>query len=145
MDRYEEAVMDYITGSGQRFVCPQFSIPYKDGEGGSLPDFVVIDFEDKTIYVIEVTKAWDADKLLERVQQRKQRWINPLIEHFQMLNKEFSKWEYRVTLFVREKRKKYYEKKLADQNDVAVFSIEKVSFPYSWEWDGDNKPINPLR
>ena len=145
MDRYEEAVMYYITGPGQRFVSPQFSIPYKNGEGGSLPDFVVIDFEDKTIYVVEVTTAWDTGKLLERVQQRKPRWINPLREYFQKLNKEFSEWKYRVTLFVREARKEYYETKLADHNDVSVFSIEEVSFPYSWEWDGDNNPINPLR
>lgn len=144
MDRYEEAVMDYITGSGQRFVNPQFSIPYKDGQGGSLPDYVVIDYEDKTIYVVEVTKAWDTSTLLERVEQRESRWFLPLKGHLEGLSNEFCNWELRVTLFVRKDRNEYVRNKIANQDDVAVFSIEDISFPYSWEWEG-NEPKNPLK
>ena len=52
MDICEEAVLHYITSSSKRFVNPQFNIAYDSNRGirGSLPDFVVLDFEDRTVF-----------------------------------------------------------------------------------------------
>ena len=60
MEVFEEAVLAYISAAPGRFVKPQYDIKYKDGVGGSCPDFVVIDYIKKTIYVVEVTTASDA-------------------------------------------------------------------------------------
>jgi GAF domain-containing protein len=50
MDLYEQAVMWYVVSSGQRFICPQFSIPSDTGGEWSCPDFVALDFQAKTVY-----------------------------------------------------------------------------------------------
>ena len=52
MDIYEEAVLHYITSNNKRFANPQFNIAYYSNRGirGSLPDFVVLDFEDRTVF-----------------------------------------------------------------------------------------------
>ena len=69
MDIYEEAVLYYISSSSKRFINLQFDIAYNSEKdiGGSLPDFVVLDFEDKTVYIIEVTRAYDIKNLLSKV------------------------------------------------------------------------------
>ena len=92
MDIYEEAVLHYITSSSKRFVNLQFNIAYnsKKDIGGSLPDFVVLDFEDRTVYIIEVTKAYDIKNLLSKVSEREKRWILPIKE---TIDSSFSEWE----------------------------------------------------
>jgi len=126
MDIYEEAVLHYIASNNKRFINPQFNLDYdsKKDIGGSLPDFVVLDFEDKTIYIIEVTKAYDIKKLLSKVSERKRRWIHPIRE---TIDSNFSEWDYHVTLFLREDRIKYAKDKLKDDTDVSIISLKEIN------------------
>lgn len=137
MDRFEEAVLDYISADRQRFISPQFYVPYENEMGGSCPDFVVVDFRDRTIYVIEVTSSSNIKGLYEKIEFRQSRWIKPLKNHFIKINTDFDSWDYRVTAFVREDNKDDVQDKFADSTDVTVFSIEEISFPYSWDWVGE--------
>lgn len=92
MDIYEEAVLNYITQSNQRFVNPQFSLAYdaKQDIGGSLPDFVVLDFELKTIFIVEVSKAYDIKNLLSKAKEKEERWILPLKN---IIDSKLSQWD----------------------------------------------------
>lgn len=144
MDRFEEAVLEYITAVPERFVNPQFSIPYGQGKGGSVPDFVVLDFRGKSLFVVEVTSASNTTGVLERVQERQKRWISPLKAHFQGLDPCFGTWEYRVTLFVRGEEEKKVRSAMAQDVDISVFSLDQLVFPWRWNWIGQ-RPDNPLR
>jgi Holliday junction resolvase-like predicted endonuclease len=127
MDIYEEAVLNYITSSNNRFVNPQFNIEWDEINkiGGSLPDFVVLDFEKKTIYIVEVTKAYDIKNLLLKVEQRRERWIEPIKKS---LNDFFENWEFHVTLFLRDERVEYAINKTKKYNkEVSVISLKKIN------------------
>ena len=142
MDIYEEAVLHYITSSNKRFINPQFNLAYnsKKDIGGSLPDFVVLDFEDKTIYIVEVTKAYDIKNLLSKVSEREKRWILPIKE---IIDSSFSEWDYHVTLFLREERVKYAKEKLKEDVDVSVISLKEInSFLGNGEFEGKNSLKN---
>ena len=144
MDRYEESVLDYISADKLRFISPQFDIPYENEMGGSCPDFVVVDYKDRTIYIIEVTTSSNMRSLTEKIEQRRTRWIEPLQRHFEKISQDFVSWDYRMTAFVRQTNKNALQQKFAYAQDVSIFSLEEISFPYSWNWNGE-EANNPLK
>jgi len=143
MDIYEEAVLNYITSNNSRFVNPQFNIEWdsKNKIGGTLPDFVVMDFSNKTIYIIEVTKAYDIAKLLSKVEQRQTGWIEPIKK---LLDNSFRNWQYHVTLFLRDDRVGYAKRKIEDyKSQVSIISLKKINvFLGDGTFEGENKLQN---
>jgi hypothetical protein len=139
MEFYEEAVLTYISAAPGRFVKPQYELRYKDGVGGSCPDFVVIDYMKQTVYVVEVTASADVSGVLTRVRERHTRWYIPLKKEMSQWREEFADWNYRVTLFVRDAKKI----ELKEMNDVFAISIDSIIFPWAWDWKGQ-LVLNPL-
>ena len=144
MDQFEQAVLNYLCGPPERFGNAQFTIPYADLKGGSCPDFVVLDFQDKTVYVVEVTSAADSKAILGRIVEREARWFSPLRDHLVKLNTMFQNWDYHVTIFVRPEESGNAQEKLHDLRDVSVISLNDVVFSWQWKWQG-SRPSNPLR
>jgi hypothetical protein len=141
MEIFEEAVLAYISAAPGRFVKPQYDLKYKDGVGGSCPDFVVIDYMKKTIYVVEVTTSSDASTINSRILESETRWFIPLKREMSELNESFIEWNYRVTLFV---RKSLVSKiKNDSMSDVFVKSFGEIIFPWEWNWK-EKQAINPL-
>ena len=141
MDIFEEAVLAYISATPGRFVKPQYTLKYKDGFGGSCPDFVVIDYINKTIYVVEVTAAADASSILSKISERETRWFIPLKNEISQWDQSFNEWKYRVTIFC---RKQLYDKIYNESNyDVSVFNLDSVIFPWDWKWEQE-QAVNPL-
>jgi len=141
MDIYEEAVLNYITQSNQRFVNPQFSLVYdaKQDIGGSLPDFVVLDFELKTIFIVEVSKAYDIKNLLSKVKEKDERWILPLQK---TIDTSLNQWDFHVTLFIREERTKYARESLREIENTSVISLKNLNcFLGNGEFEGKNSLI----
>jgi len=143
MEFFEMAVLAYLTAPPNRFVSPQFSLPYKKGQGGSCPDFIVLDFGKTTVYVVEVTSASVIKPILSRVRETESRWISPLRDHLTNTNRLFQDWKYKVTLFVREEVCKDLEKALVGIPDVFVVSLDKVVFSWRWDWQ-DKVAMNRL-
>jgi hypothetical protein len=146
MEKFEESVLDYICGRPERFVNAHCEIPYDGFRGGSCPDFVVIDFADRTIFVVEVTVASAVKRLVGRVRERETRWLTPLREHFGGLATIFGKpsWEFHVTIFVRSEQLEPARQMFADDRDVSVLSLDETVFSWRWNW-GAGIPANPLR
>ncbi len=144
MDLFEEAVLAYLCGPAQRFVNAQFNIPYEGFKGGSCPDFVVVDFSENTVYVVEVTQSADTKAILERVANRDGRWIGPLKTHFQNLNLLFNDWDFHISLFVRGEVVEATERLVEKFADVSVISLDEVMFSWRWDWRKGG-PSNPLR
>jgi hypothetical protein len=146
MDQYGEAVLDYLCGVRERFVNAQFTLPKVGLVHGRCPDFVVLDFADRTVYVVEVTVKADTKRLMAKVRERKTCWFTPLQHHFTELNDAFAEWDYHVTLFVRDEQIKKVKQAIDGFPDVSVISLKAVLFSWNWDWQGDPKlPTNALR
>ena len=141
MEVFEEAVLEYISAAPGRFVKPQYDLKYKDGVGGSCPDFVVIDYIKKTIYVVEVTTASNASTIISRIRERETRWFIPLKIEMSQWSESFTEWKYRVTLFVRDSL--INKKDIEAMNDVFVIYLDKIMLPWKWNWN-EQQVLNPL-
>ena len=138
MDIYEQAVLEYISAPLWRFVNPQMALP-----GDSCPDFVVLDFKLATIYIVEVTTASNIKSHLEKINQREQRWYQPL----RMLVKTHREtplnlWKYRTAFFVREDVYANAKSALGNCEDVSVLSVENAFQGWKWRWGEEE--MNPL-
>jgi hypothetical protein len=143
VELFEQAVLAYLTGPTLRFVRPQYSFTYRDGVGGSTPDFVVLDFAGPTAFVVEVTAAYNVETLIERVRERETRWYAPLRNDLGAPHLSGIRWTLRTTIFVRGDRKEHVLKALGVESDVTVIALDDVM--RSWKWNWENKtPINPL-
>ncbi|MBE1426971.1 hypothetical protein H4684_003655 [Desulfomicrobium macestii] len=141
MEIFEEAVLAYISAAPGRFVKPQYDLKYKDGVGGSCPDFVVIDYIKKTIYVVEVTTASDASTIISRIRERETRWFIPLKIEMSQWSESFAEWNYRVTLFVRDSLVDKIKNEA--MSDVFAIPFDEKIFPWKWTWK-EQQPLNPL-
>lgn len=130
MEKFEECVLDYICGRPGRFVNTQFDIPYDGVCGGSCPDLVVVDFADRTIYVVEVTAAASASSVISRVKERDKRWLDPLRRHFRKLSPTFQDpdWDYHVSIFVRGEQLASARLAFEADRDVSVLSLDDTVF-----------------
>ena len=147
MDRFEEAVMDYISATPDCFLKTQLSLPW-DKElkiGGSLPDFVVLDFRESTVYVVEVTTASSLKSILTKVDERQTRWYEPIRKYKSSWTALVKDWDFRVCLFLREQVVGEALSKTSNFDDVSVISLDKVLTPWDWERGPENTVINPLR
>ena len=149
MDLSEAAVLDYCSAQPGRFVAPQFYIAWakgtdSKGTGGSQPDFVVLDFPEETVYVIEVTSASSARSILTRVAERETRWLVPMRESLGKMHPPIMRWKFHVTLFLREEICSSVRTKLSDVAGVSVISLDTIVFPWRWEWRGE-VPVTPLQ
>jgi len=143
MEYFETAVLAYLTAPPNRFVSPQFALPSKDGQGGSCPDFVVLDFGVSTIYVVEVTTSADPRNLLSRIREKDKRYLTPLRRHMSSISESFAGWKYRLTLFVRDEVCRQIQEAVGNESDVFVVSLEKVVFPWRWDWQ-EGSAVNRL-
>lgn len=147
MDRFEEAVLEYVSANPDCLLKSQMHLPYNEREksGGSLPDFVVLNFRLKCVYVVEVTTASNTRGIINKVSERETRWYNAIREYDAAWVELISSWDYRVCLFLREQMVEKTESKLSDYGDVSVKSLNEILYPWSWKWDSNNVPINELQ
>ncbi|MDP2571403.1 hypothetical protein Q8W40_04345 [Vibrio penaeicida] len=146
MDRFEEAVMEYICSKPDCFIKTQMSLPWDDKNkiGGSLPDFVVLDFREKTVYIVEVTTAFNIKGILTKASEREARWYRPIRNYEAAWVKNIVEWEFRVCLFLRDQLVDKAKKEACDWEDVSIISLNCTTNPWEWEWNNDNVPSNPL-
>lgn len=145
MELTELAVLDYISRPPSRFVRPQCHLTFEAGAGGASPDFVVLDFEDNTVYVVEVSVAWDLTDLVDRVLKRQSVWYTALQEYGRTHNVSPLCWSnYRTAAFVRSDRYSHMLKKVEEHVDVSVISLDRVLLEWEWEWKAGNSAINSL-
>ena len=133
MDMYEELAMMHLTRNGKAnvFVCPQYDI---DGRWAS-PDFVALDFESKTVWVVEVSGAASLAKLLKKVRDRERQWFEKLRQALRPKVVDDS-WRFQVMLYIRSDAAKRSSKTLGDLADVKIRVFEKNGFPWQpqfWE------------
>lgn len=146
MDRFEEAVMEYITADPNCLFKSQMHLPYnkENGVGGSLPDFVALNFKDKCIYIVEVTTAADAKGIIQKISERDKCWYKAIQEYDAEWVTLTKNWNYRVCLFVRDQLVNKVTSRLESCEDVSVKSLNEIMNPWEWNWVQVDRPKNTL-
>lgn len=134
MDLYEEIVMTHIVRDGFIFVSPQFNIKNEKGETWCCPDFVALNPSRKVVSVVEVSVADKIDALLAKINDRDNHWIQKLKDQLIREKTVDLTWTYLIQLFVRQDRKDYLERKIADLNGVSVEAIDDVCLRWLPKW-----------
>jgi hypothetical protein len=130
---YEAAVMHYITRMGDTFLCPQFPIKNEEGKPWSEPDFVALNFVQKTIAIVEVSSASDIGSLKKKVTNRDNQWITLLKVQLVRLEPSIQNWPVVVRIFVREANLSKFGKLIGDST-VFAESLEGVMCNWKWDW-----------
>jgi hypothetical protein len=125
---YEAAVMEFLVANCNTFVAPQYPI----GGTWSCPDFIAIRPASEECFVVEVSTGWDLKRLAEKVRDREKQWLSILREHLIKLSICGSGWSFKVLIFVRSERIKWFESSIDKADDVYVWPLDKILMPWIW-------------
>lgn len=132
----EDAIAKYLSCNGRAFICPQYTIAWDPvhQDGGSCPDFVALDFQNRDAVVVEVTTSASINSLLERLVERDTRWLVPLRRRLIEEKVIDNEWpSARVIAFIRAELIDGARKRFSDTS-VTFVSIEDAIVPWKY-WD----------
>jgi hypothetical protein len=132
MDIYEELVMRYLCdGKPYIFLSPNFRL----AGGWAFPDFVVLNFRDKLVSVVEVTTSANPRNLVQKIEQRKFQWLDRLKEQLERNSVIDNTWKFSVQAFVREDVQPALRERFEDQDDVEIHPLtEEILHAWRWDW-----------
>ena len=136
MDRHEEAVMQFLTANGDTFIAPKYDV----AQGWACPSFVALRPAKKQVWVAEVSASGYPLGLVDRINQRIERWYAPLLEQLQRLGIAQSDWSIGLLVFVREDQMQWLQSRLKSSSGVHLLSLETASSPWLWDslvWSDD--------
>ena len=122
--------MQLLTSNGDTFVVPKYEV----ADGWQCPSFVALRPAKKQIWVVEVSASGYPLAVVERVNQRIEKWYAPLLEQLQRLQISGSDWSIGLMVFLREDQMEWPQSRVKDLAGVQVLSLETASSP--WLWDG---------
>ena len=129
MDRHEEAVMQLLTANGETFVAPRYEVT----EGWQCPAFVVLRPARRQVYVVEVSASGYPLGLVNRLNERVERWYAPLLPQLQSLGITTADWSVGCLVFVRSDQIGWLKERVKDASGVHVLSLEHASSNWSWD------------
>lgn len=130
MDRHEDAVMQLLTANGDTFIAPKYEV----AAGWMCPSFVALRPAKKQVWVVEVSASGYPLAVVDRINQRIEKWYAPLLEQLQHLQVTHSDWSIGLLVFVRDDQREWLQSRVKDLAGVQVLSLETASSP--WSWDG---------
>jgi hypothetical protein len=113
-------------------------IKTNEGKGDwRCPDFVVLDFEDRKVIVVEVTTAWSIRpfiaKAIELHDEGMPRLRQQLMTSVGSVFPKIESWETKIQLFVREDRAADLRKALENRgNQFDVVTLEEAFRRWKW-------------
>ncbi|HEY4664745.1 MAG TPA: hypothetical protein VIG85_07155 [Comamonas sp.] len=128
MDRHEEAVMQFLTANGDTFLSPQYDVV----AGWMRPSFVALRPAKKQVWVAEVSASGYPLGLVDKINQRIEKWYAPLLEQLQRLQVTGSDWSIGLMVFVRDDQIDWLKGRIKDMAGVHVLSLETASSPWTW-------------
>ena len=129
MDRHEEAVMQFLTANGDTFIAPQYEV----AAGWMCPSFVALRPAKKQVWVAEVSASGYPLGLVDKINQRVEKWYAPLLEQLQRLQVVGSDWSIGLLVFVRDDQVEWLKGRAKDLAGVHILSLETASSPWTWE------------
>ena len=129
MDRHDEAVMQFLTANGDTFIAAQYDV----AAGWMCPSFVALRPAKRQVWVVEVSASGYPLGLVDKINQRVEKWYAPLLEQLQRLQVVGSDWSIGLLVFVRDDQVEWLKGRAKDMVGVHVLSLETASSP--WVWD----------
>jgi hypothetical protein len=129
MDRHEEAVMQWLTANGETFVAPKYEL----AAGWICPSFVALRSAKRQVWVVEVSASGYPLALVDKINQRHERWYAPLLEQLQRRGIVDADWSIGVLAVVRDDQREWLTTRLQDAAGVHVLSLETASSPWTWD------------
>ena len=129
MDRHEEAVMQLLTANGETFVAPKYELT----DGWQCPAFVALRPARRQVYVVEVSASGYPLALVNRLNERIEKWYAPLLTQLHGLNITQPDWEIACLVFVRSDQDDWLKERVKDLSGIHVLSLEQAS--NTWNWD----------
>lgn len=136
---FEAMVGQYLSCNGKAFVCPQYDVTWDADRqlGGASPDFVVLDFRNRDLVIVEVTGGASIANLLGKVAERERRWYVPIREKLVIegaLSCDPNSFEPRFLGFVRRDNVASAQASFSTAADVHFKALEDVAFGWAY-WD----------
>jgi len=132
----EQLVSIYLTRGGKVFIAPQYSIPNPQSNAEwACPDFVALDFSAREVVVVEVATGANPAPIIKKVEDRTERWFDPLRARLIGDGVTDENWRLRFLGFVRCENLKAVQNAFASADDVTFMNIEDASFSWKY-WDG---------
>lgn len=128
MDRHEEAVMQFLTANGDTFIAPQYEV----AAGWVCPSFVALRPAKQQIWVVEVSASGYPLGVVDKINQRVEKWYAPLLEQLQRLQVVQPDWSVGLLVFVRDDQVAWLRSRVKDLAGVQVLSLETASSPWTW-------------
>ncbi|RGE41861.1 hypothetical protein DZC30_17950 [Comamonas testosteroni] len=129
MDRHDEAVMQLLTANGETFIAPKYEV----ADGWQCPAFVAIRPARRQVYVVEVSASGYPLALVNRINERVERWYAPLLPQLQSLGVTTADWGVGCLVFVRSDQIDWLKERVKDLSGVYVLSLEQASANWSWD------------
>ena len=129
MDRHEEAVMQLMTANGDTFIAAHYDV----AAGWMRPSLVALRPAKKQVWVVEVSASGYPLGLVDKVNQRVEKWYAPLLEQLQRLQVTGSDWSIGLLVFVRDDQIDWLRGRLQDTAGVQLLSLETASSPWLWD------------
>lgn len=120
--------MQFLTANGDTFIAPQYEV----AAGWMCPSFVALRPAKRQIWVAEVSASGYPLSLVDRINQRVEKWYAPLLEQLQRLQVVDSNWSIGVLVFVRDDQIEWLKSRITDRTGVHVLSLETASSPWTW-------------
>jgi hypothetical protein len=134
----ESMIEQFLTRSGTVFTCSQYDIQFDraNGDGGSCPDIVALDFsrDPHEVIVVEITAGANVGPIIEKARNRETRWFAPIRRSLTSHGVIDASWNIRFLCFVREPNVKKARSAFASDADVWFVAIEDAIIPYKY-WD----------
>jgi len=136
MDRHDEAVMQFLTANGDTFIAPRYEL----AAGWVCPSFVALRPAKKQVWVVEVSASGYPLGLVDRVNQRVEKWYAPLLEQLQRVHISAGDWSVGLLVFARNDQQQWLSARIKDGAGVYLLSLEVASSPWLWHgsvWSED--------
>lgn len=128
MDRHDEAVMQFLTANGDTFIAAQYDVV----AGWMCPSFVALRPAKRQIWVVAVSASGYPLGLVDKINQRIEKWYAPLLEQLQRLQVSADDWSVGLLVFVRDDQIDWLKGRVKDLAGVQVLSLETASSPWTW-------------
>ena len=122
MDRHEEAVMQLLTANGETFVAPKYEV----ADGWQCPAFVALRPARRQVYVVEVSASGYPLALVNRLNERVEKWYAPLLSQLHGLGITQPDWEIACLVFVRSDQIDWLKERIKDLSGVHVLGLEQA-------------------
>jgi hypothetical protein len=100
------------------FVSPQYSVMDETGKEWTCPDFVMLNFRDRTISIFEVDTVAHPKNLERKAADRHKQWLTKLRSQLKRNAVVDASWAIRVDVFVRHQAVPKFKEEFSQENDV---------------------------